>query len=152
MLARGSKHGTPIALALTPARSNPQLTLLTVLLSLPQLLLLLLTYRLPLVNPPLDAHGVPLPQDPETGAVLPLDAEGKPLWPEWLRGAMEHPSASSRKESKGREKAGREGSESESEGEGKGLLNRDEKAPAAPHELGKRDRSTRRSSGRRARR
>ncbi|PRQ73040.1 hypothetical protein AAT19DRAFT_15793 [Rhodotorula toruloides] len=131
------------------------LSLLTPLLfALPQLLLLFLLYRTPLVNPPLDAHGMPLPQDPETGAVLPRDGEGRVRWPEWLRGAVEPPVKG--KERKSAEKGngrdendGDSGSESEEE---KGLLGTDKKPSAGPHELGKRRSEMKRSAGRRARR
>ncbi|BGP06851.1 hypothetical protein OF846_001427 [Rhodotorula toruloides] len=127
------------------------LTLLTPLLfALPQLLLLLLLYRTPIVNPPLDSHGLPLPQDPETGAVLPLDARGKPVWPEWLRGAME-PTVKGGDGARRTEVGGSEG-DSASEEEEKGLLGPDEKSSAGPHELGKRLSEARRSAGRRVRR
>jgi hypothetical protein len=50
-----------------------------------QLFLSILLYRNPILNPPLDAEGNPVPQDPETGAPLPLDKNGKPIEPAWLR-------------------------------------------------------------------
>ncbi|BGP30885.1 hypothetical protein JCM10296v2_002644 [Rhodotorula toruloides] len=134
------------------------LSLLTPLLfALPQLLLLLLLlYRTPLVNPPLDSHGMPSPQDPETGAVLPVDARGRPVWPEWLRGAMEPPAkGSQRAEGGGGRKQAEEdgGSATESdEEEQKGLLGTDAKPASAPHVLGKRRSEARRSAGRRVRR
>ncbi|BGP14736.1 hypothetical protein JCM10213_004324 [Rhodosporidiobolus nylandii] len=57
----------------------------TLAFGLLQLLLTVMLYRNPIINPPLDAHGMPAPQDPETGAPLPLDANGQPIVPEWLR-------------------------------------------------------------------
>ncbi|KPV76227.1 uncharacterized protein RHOBADRAFT_49451 [Rhodotorula graminis WP1] len=56
----------------------------TLVLGALQLVLGLALYRNPIINPPLDAHGMPIPQDPETGRPMPLDAKGQPVLPEWL--------------------------------------------------------------------
>ncbi|GAA5840945.1 hypothetical protein JCM9279_001268 [Rhodotorula babjevae] len=56
----------------------------TLVLGAVQLLLGLALYRNPIINPPLDSHGMPIPQDPETGRPMPLDAKGQPVLPEWL--------------------------------------------------------------------
>ncbi|GAA5828346.1 hypothetical protein JCM11251_006208 [Rhodosporidiobolus azoricus] len=60
-------------------------SLSTLLLASLQLILSLLLYKNPIINPPLDAHGMPVPQNPETGEQLPLGPDGKPVVPEWLR-------------------------------------------------------------------
>ncbi|GAA6034393.1 hypothetical protein JCM8097_002701 [Rhodosporidiobolus ruineniae] len=58
--------------------------ILALSLGLVQLLLAILLYRNPIINPPLDAHGMPVPQDPETGAPLPLGPDGRPVVPAWM--------------------------------------------------------------------
>lgn len=68
-----------------------------------QLLLSVLLWYNPILNPPLDTEGNPVPQDPETGRPLPLDANGKPIEPAWLRPP---PSTTSTQQSAG---AGRNG-------------------------------------------
>lgn len=61
-----------------------QLGITTPVLGALQLLLGVTLYRNPIINPPLDQHGMPIPQDPETGLPMPLDAKGQPILPEWL--------------------------------------------------------------------
>lgn len=63
---------------------SSQLGITTLVLGSLQLLLALALYRNPIINPPLDTHGMPIPQDPETGRPMPLDAKGQPILPEWL--------------------------------------------------------------------
>ncbi|GAA5911199.1 hypothetical protein JCM6882_006604 [Rhodosporidiobolus microsporus] len=50
-----------------------------------QLILAIFLYKNPIINPPMDAHGMPVAQNPETGEPLPLDADGKPILPDWLK-------------------------------------------------------------------
>ncbi|GAA5969750.1 hypothetical protein JCM11641_008029 [Rhodosporidiobolus odoratus] len=50
-----------------------------------QLVLTILLYKNPIINPPLDEHGMPVPQDPETGKPMPLGPDGKPIVPDWLK-------------------------------------------------------------------
>ncbi|GJN87554.1 hypothetical protein Rhopal_000508-T1 [Rhodotorula paludigena] len=59
--------------------------LLTLVLAAIQLFLCCRLYWNPIINPPLDAHGMPIVQDPETGKPLPLDAKGQPIIPDWLK-------------------------------------------------------------------
>ncbi|GAA6058076.1 hypothetical protein JCM3770_002250 [Rhodotorula araucariae] len=83
------------------------LGLTTLALGAVQLFLTVALYRNPIINPPLDAHGMPIPQDPETGRPLPLDDTGKPILPEWLR-----PPAGSDKGRSGAAKKGKKKDES----------------------------------------
>jgi hypothetical protein len=63
----------------------PQFAITSLTFGCLQLFLSILLYRNPILNPPLDAEGNPVPQDPETGAPLPLDKTGKPIEPAWLK-------------------------------------------------------------------
>ncbi|GAA6058760.1 hypothetical protein JCM10212_001876 [Sporobolomyces blumeae] len=58
---------------------------INIALGLVQIFLLVIVYRNPIVNPPLDEHGMPVPVNPLTGEVLPLDQNGKPILPPELR-------------------------------------------------------------------
>ncbi|BGP38770.1 hypothetical protein JCM10450v2_002724 [Rhodotorula kratochvilovae] len=80
----------------------------TVTLGALQLLLCVTLYRNPIINPPLDAHGMPVAQDPETGRPLPLDDKGQPIIPDWLQ-----PPGSARKKARREESSGGEESEEE---------------------------------------
>lgn len=62
-----------------------QLAISSLLLGLVQLFLCFRVYKSPLVQIPLDSHGMPMVQDPETGKPLPLGPDGKPILPAWLR-------------------------------------------------------------------
>ncbi|GAA6014245.1 hypothetical protein JCM10207_006145 [Rhodosporidiobolus poonsookiae] len=58
---------------------------ITIVLGGVQLILSILLYKNPIINPPLDEHGMPKLQDPTTGKPLPLDGNGQPIIPAWLK-------------------------------------------------------------------
>ncbi|GAA5861423.1 hypothetical protein JCM8547_006124 [Rhodosporidiobolus lusitaniae] len=69
-----------------------------------QLILSIKLYKNRIINPPLDAHGMPIPQDPETGEPLPLGPDGKPILPDWLKpvpSATQETSKTAKKTKKG---------------------------------------------------